>query len=130
MAPNHCYLIICPDPCKEHQLKITGVSYGITNDSFDKPKESVSIKHEELHFIKFGDEGGEEGKGEMKEEGGDEGEDAQKKMEKRIHQRVDDYRTHNPSCKFCHTSIAFDPGFDVFDSLVANNHARSRCHER
>ena len=99
---KNCYLIISPDPSENRELKIFGKAYSKTESSKVKPEDAVEIHPDQLHFVKFGDEVSTE-------------------------DRVKDYRTHNPTCKLCNTSIAFDPGSDVSDSLVANNRAR-RCN--
>lgn len=96
MPSDHCYLIISPDPSEDLELEIRGKAYGTTENSKEKPKDRIPIVGKQLHFVKFGDEDN-------------------------LRNRVNQYRTHNPSCKLSHISIAFDPEFDVSDSLVANN---------
>ena len=63
-----------------------------------EPEKNVPLYSKHLHFVKFGDEKG-------------------------TTERVTTYPTHNPTCKLCHTLIAFDPGFDVSHDLVANDRA-------
>ena len=78
---HHCYLIISPDPSEELELNISGTAYAKTDSSDAKLGGLVSIGSKKLHFVKFGDETGTE-------------------------ERVKGYRTHNPSCKLIHASIA------------------------